>query len=68
MMAFVTVNAWVIYKDLHRHYKKPYLDLLVELAEELIQRGDSGPTAKRRSSTGRQPKRASIMQTKKEQS
>ena len=44
MLAFTAVNAWVIYKDLHRiykdlhrHYKKPYLDFFVKLAEELIQ-------------------------------
>ena len=42
MLAFSAVNAWVIYKELHRHYKKPYLDFLVELSEALIQRRESG--------------------------
>ena len=57
MLAFMVVNAWEIYKDLHRHHKKPYHDFLVELAEELIQ-----SNVKRRSGTGRPSKRASIMQ------
>ncbi len=53
MLAFSAVNAWVIYKELHRHFKKPYLDFLVELSEVLIQQGESGSTVKRRSATGR---------------
>ena len=62
MLAFSAGNVWVIYKELHRHYKKPYLDFLVEFSEALIQRGDSGSTVKRRSGTGRPSKRASMMQ------
>ena len=62
MLAFSAVNAWVIYKELHRHYKKSYLDFLVELAEALIQRGESGSTVKHRSATGKPSKRASMMQ------
>ena len=34
----VAVNVLMIYKNLHRDYKKPYLDFLVELVEELIHR------------------------------
>ena len=34
----VAVNVLMIYKNLHRYYKKPYLDFLVELVEELIHR------------------------------
>ena len=62
MLAFSAVNAWVIYKELHRQYKKPYLDFLVELSEALIEKGESRSTVKRRSGTGRPSKRASMMQ------
>ena len=62
MLAFPAVNAWVIYKKLHRHYKKPYLDFLVELSEVLIQQGDSRSTVKRHSAMGRLSKHASMMQ------
>ena len=62
MLAFSDVNAWLIYKKLHKHYKKSYLDFLVELSEALIQRRDSGSTVKRHSGTGRPFKRASVMQ------
>ena len=61
MLAFTAVNAWVIYKDLYRHCRKPYHDILVELAEELIQRGERRSNVKRCSGTERPSKRASLM-------
>ena len=62
MLAFSAVNAWVIYKEVHRHYKKPYLDFLVELSEALIEQGESGSTVKRHSGTGRPSRRSYMMQ------
>ena len=41
-LEFSAVNAWVIYKELQRHNKKPSFDFLVEPSEELIERGESG--------------------------
>ena len=61
MFAFSAVNTWVIYKKLHRR-KKLYLDFLVELSEELIERGENGSTVKHRSGTEWPSKRVSIMQ------
>ena len=46
------VNAWIIYKKLHRNSKQPFFQFLVELAEQLIEEERSKAVVKCRSYSG----------------
>ena len=61
LLMLSAVNAWIIYTKLHRNSKKTFFQFLVELAEQLIEEGRSKAVVKRRSYSGRRPKRVKLI-------